>query len=166
MATHSSILAWKISWTEETCGLQSMGSQRVRHDWAHNARASECFNYILLVTFKGHFWASLVAQLVKNSPAMQETWLQSLGWEDPLENVKATHSSILAWWITWAEEPDKLQSMGSQRIRHNLVTKPLINYEYLILIWLYISSYFNFIILCPMTRSNDIERRTILHFLM
>ena len=75
-----------------------------------------------------------MAQLVKNLSAMQETWLQSLGWEDPLENGKATHSSILAWRITWAEESGRLQSMGSQRIRHNLVTKPLINYEYLILI--------------------------------
>ena len=46
-------------------------------------------------------WASLVAQLVKNPPAMQETWVQSLGWEDPLEKGKAAHSSILAWRITW-----------------------------------------------------------------
>ena len=46
-------------------------------------------------------WASLVAQLVKNLPAMQETWVQSLGWEDPLKNGKATHSSILAWRIPW-----------------------------------------------------------------
>ena len=47
-------------------------------------------------------WASIVAQLVKNLPAMQETWVLSLGWEDPLENGKATHSSILAWRIPWA----------------------------------------------------------------
>ena len=47
-------------------------------------------------------WASLVAQLVKNLPAMRETWVQSLGWEDPLEKGKATHSSILAWRIPWA----------------------------------------------------------------
>ena len=46
-------------------------------------------------------WASLVAQLVKNLPAMQETWVQPLGWEDPLEKGKATHSSILAWRISW-----------------------------------------------------------------
>ena len=46
-------------------------------------------------------WASLVAQLVKNLPAMQETWVQSLGWEDPMEKGKATHSSILAWRIPW-----------------------------------------------------------------
>ena len=46
-------------------------------------------------------WASLAAQLVKNPPAMQETWVQSLGWEDPLEQGKTTHSSILAWIIPW-----------------------------------------------------------------
>ena len=57
---------------------------------------------------------SLVAQMVKNLPAMQETQVLSLGWEDPLEERKATHSSILAWRISWTEESDRLQSMGSQ----------------------------------------------------
>ena len=66
-----------------------------------------------------HTWASLVAQLVKNLPAVQETQVQSLGWEDPLEKEMATHSSILAWKISWTEEPDWLQSMGSQRVRHD-----------------------------------------------
>ena len=56
-------------------------------------------------------WASLVAQLVKNPPAMQETWVQSLGWEDSLEKGMATHSSILAWWILWTEKPGRLQSI-------------------------------------------------------
>jgi len=60
-----------------------------------------------------------VAQLVKNLPTMQETWVWSLGWEDALEKGKATHSSILAWRIPWTEEPDGLQSMGSQRVRHD-----------------------------------------------
>ena len=63
--------------------------------------------------------ASLVAQLVRNPPAMQETWVLSLGWEDPLEKEKATHSSILAWRIPWTEERGGLQSMGSQKVRHN-----------------------------------------------
>ena len=57
--------------------------------------------------------------MVKNLPAMQETRVRSLGWEDPLEKEMATHSSILAWRIPWAEEPGGLQSMGSQRVRHN-----------------------------------------------
>ena len=59
-------------------------------------------------------WASLMAQLVKNPPAMRETWVRSLGWEDPLEEEMATHSSILAWRIPWTEEPGGLQSTGSQ----------------------------------------------------
>ena len=56
--------------------------------------------------------------MVKNLPAMQETQVLSLGWEDPLEERKATHSSILAWRISWTEESDRLQSMGSQIVRH------------------------------------------------
>ena len=59
----------------------------------------------------------MVAQTVKCLPTMRETWLQSLGWEDLLEKEMATHSSILAWKIPWTEEPGRLQSMGSQRIR-------------------------------------------------
>ena len=58
--------------------------------------------------------ASLVAQMVKNLPAMLEIWVQSLGREDPLEQGMATHSSILAWRIPWTEEPGGLQSLGSQ----------------------------------------------------
>ena len=61
-----------------------------------------------------YVWASLVAQLVKNLPAMQETWVRFLGGEDSLEKEMATHSSILAWRIPWTEEPGWLQSMGSQ----------------------------------------------------
>ena len=53
--------------------------------------------------------------MVKNPPAMQETWVRSLGWEDPMEKEMATHSSILAWRIPWTEEPCGLQPMGSQR---------------------------------------------------
>ena len=64
-------------------------------------------------------WVSLVAQRVKNPPAMQETWVRFPGWEDPLEKGMATHSSILAWRITWTEEPGRLQFMGSQRVRHD-----------------------------------------------
>ena len=59
--------------------------------------------------------ASLVAQSVKNLPAMQETWVRSLGWEDSLEKEMVTHFSILAWRIPWTEEPSGLQPMGSQR---------------------------------------------------
>ena len=62
---------------------------------------------------------SLVAQMVKNLPAVQETQVQSLGREDPLEKEMATHSSILAWRIPWMEEPGGLYSMGSQRVGHD-----------------------------------------------
>ena len=61
----------------------------------------------------------LVAQLVKNLPAMQETWVLSLGQEDPLEKGMATHSSTLAWKIPWTEEPGALQSRGSLRVGHD-----------------------------------------------
>ena len=63
--------------------------------------------------------ASLVAQRVKRLPTMQETWVRSLGREDPLEKEMATHSSIHAWKIPWTEEPGGLQSMGSQRVGHD-----------------------------------------------
>ena len=66
-----------------------------------------------------YLFASLVAQTVKNTPAMWETLVQSLGWEDLLEKEMATHSGILAWRIPWTEEPGRLQSMGSQRVGYN-----------------------------------------------
>ena len=60
-----------------------------------------------------------MAQMVNNLPLMRETWVQSLGWEEPLEKGKATHSSIPAWRIPWTEEPGRLQSLGLQRVGHN-----------------------------------------------
>ena len=70
-----------------------------------------------------------MAQSVKNLPAMQETWIQSLGWVDPPEEGMATHSSILACRIPWTEEPGGLQSMGSQRVGHNLATEKKNNHQ-------------------------------------
>ena len=61
--------------------------------------------------------------MVKNSPAKQEMWVPSLGWDDPLEKEMATHSSVLDWQIPWTEESGWLQSMGWQRVGHDLVTK-------------------------------------------
>ena len=69
---------------------------------------------------------SLVAQMVKNPPAMWETWVQSLGWEDPLEKGMAIHSSILAWRIPRTEEPGGLQSMGSHGVGHGSATAPVL----------------------------------------
>ena len=65
------------------------------------------------------FGPTLVAQAVKNLPAVQKTWVQSLGREDALEKEMATHSSILAWRILWTEKPGRLQSMGWQRVGHD-----------------------------------------------
>ena len=64
-------------------------------------------------------WASLVAQMVKNLPTTQETQVPSLGQEDPLQKGMATYSSIFAWKIPWTEEPGRLQSLGSLRVRHD-----------------------------------------------
>ena len=65
------------------------------------------------------YWAFLVAQRVKRLPAMQETRVRSLGWEDPLEKAMTPHSSTLAWKIPWTEEPGGLQSMGLLRVGHD-----------------------------------------------
>ena len=68
-------------------------------------------------------WDSLVAQMVKNPPAIWETWVRFLGWKDPVKEGMATHSRILAWEIPWTEEPGGLQSMGSLRVGHDRVTE-------------------------------------------
>ena len=67
-------------------------------------------------------WAFQVAQTVEKLPAMQETWVQPLAWDDPLEKAMATHSSILAWRIQWTGEPGGLQSLKLQRVGHNWAT--------------------------------------------
>ena len=86
MATHFSVLAWRIPGTGEPGGLPSMGLHRVRHDWSDLTAAAA------------------VAQMAKNLPATQETWVWSLGQEDPLEKGLATHSRTFAWRIPWTEE--------------------------------------------------------------
>ena len=76
-------------------------------------------------------WASLVAQMVKNTPAVQETQVQALGEENPLEKGMATYSSILAWGIPWTEEPGELQSIGSQAVGHSLESNTVFKYALL-----------------------------------
>ena len=79
-----------------------------------------CVDITHMITYIGIYtWASLVAQRLKHLPAMWETWVRSLGREDPLQEEMGTYSSILAWRILWTEEPGGLQSMGSQRVRHD-----------------------------------------------
>ena len=75
------------------------------------------FFFMFFVSYLRNLWTSLVAQLVKNPPAMWETWVRCLGWEDSLEKGKAIHSSILAWRIPWT-----VYSMGLQRVRHDWAT--------------------------------------------
>ena len=104
MATHSSIPAWRIPWTEEPGELQSMG-----------CKESDTTSLSLsLFTLYRSF-----GSVVKNPPAVQEIELQSLVQEDPLEKEMATHSSILAWKIPWTAELGRLQAMGLQRVRHH-----------------------------------------------
>ena len=106
-----------------------MGSQRIGHDWTTSlhfffyARGTHNYNVIDADDCYGGFrlfiWASLVAKWVKSPPAMpetQETQVQSLGWEDPLQKGTATHSNILAWKIPWTGEPGRLQSTALQRV--------------------------------------------------
>ena len=95
-----------------------MGLQRVRHRLNNFP-----FHFLfLLASLPGQsdlLYSELVAFMVKHLPVIWETHVQSLGREDPLEKEMATHSSILAWKIPWTEEPGGLQSMGSQRVRHD-----------------------------------------------
>ena len=115
MAIHSSILAWKISWTGKPG--RSMRSQRVRHHWV----SSLSYMYIQYhIAFPGN-------SVVKNLPAVQETQIQSLGQEDPLEKGMATHSSILAWKISWTEKPSRLQSVGLQTVGQDWATNTLLH---------------------------------------
>ena len=94
--------------------LEPMGLQRVSHDSVTKHNTAQ---------HKTEFGASLVAQMIKSLPAMQETPVRSLGQEDALERGMATHSSILAWRYPWAEDPCRLQSMGLQRVGHNWATR-------------------------------------------
>ena len=93
-------------------------ASEVLHNTKNIIQEGKCdkLNFIKIKIELGLLWASLVAQMVKNLPAMWETQVQSLGREDPLEKGAVTHSSILAWRIPWTEEPGRLQSIGSQRV--------------------------------------------------
>ena len=82
-------------------------------------RESGCGKHVAILNRTLRGGASLVAQMVKRLPAMRETWVQFLGREFPLEKEMAIHSSTLAWKIPWTEKPDRLQSMGSQRVGHD-----------------------------------------------
>ena len=84
-----------------------------------NVSVSIYHPHLIFVLCQALYSVSLVAQMVKNPPAMQETQVRSLGWEDPLEKEMVTQSSILSWRIPWTEEPGRLQCIGSQRVGHH-----------------------------------------------
>ena len=96
----------KEAWCAMVRGVAEGGTWP--HDWTTTT------SIIMTGGQTSHYRASLVAQTVKNPPAMQETWVQPLGWEDSLEKGMATHTSILAWRIPRTEETSRIQSMGSQ----------------------------------------------------
>ena len=100
-------ISWKRKWQPTPVFLS--GNPMARGAWRLQSMGSQ----------KSWTGASLVAQRLKCLPAMWETRVRSLGWEDPLEKEMATHSSILAWRIPWREGPGRLQSTGSQRVRHD-----------------------------------------------
>ena len=99
----------------------SRGSSQPR-DWTHISCISLHWQEDSLPLNTSVIWASLLAQVVKNLPAVQETWVWSLSQKDPLQKGMATYSSILAWRIPWTEEPGGLQSIGSQRFGHDWTT--------------------------------------------
>ena len=117
--------------------LCSLADQDIPHCPLSFIQSSLSCLFILFLLSTSHFCrASLVAQLVKNLPAMQETWLWSLGQEDPLEKGMATHSSILAWRIPWRENPGGLQSVESQRLGHDWATNATLTF-----LWCYQSHF-------------------------
>ena len=93
--------------------------------WSKSDKDRYCISLICRST-------SLVVQMGRNLPAMQETWVWSLNREDPLEKEMATHSSVLAWSIPWTEKPGWIQFTGSQRVRSNLATEQPTSYTYYI----------------------------------
>ena len=84
-----------------------------------------------------YVWSFLVAKTIKNLPAMQETWVRSLGQKDPLGKGMATHSSILTWRIPWTEEPGGLHSMGSQSVRHSWATNTFTLFLFFAVVFFY-----------------------------
>ena len=123
MATHSSILAWRIPTDRGAwwATVHRVTKRLTQLKWLSMHTCNQFASVVII--YQG---APPMAQRVKNPPAVQETqetWVQFLDWEDPLEEEMAIHCSILAWKIPWTEEPGGLQSMRSQRVRHAWATK-------------------------------------------
>ena len=112
------LVSWLMMWTRQTSPPVLLAYPRLSH--------------LYLWLFIPDNWASLVAQLVRNPPALRETWVRSLGREDPLEEEMATQPSILVWRTPWTEEPGRLQSTGPQWVGHDWVTKHSTAYQTII----------------------------------
>ena len=103
--------------------INTLKQSKERNNSAFTPKLKQNITKLFNITSLEEIRAPLVAQMVKNLPSVQETQFQSLGWEDPLEKGMDAHSSILTWRIPWTKKPGRLQSMESQRVRHNWVTK-------------------------------------------
>ena len=112
MATHSSILAWRIPWTEEPGGLQPIGLQRIRHHWSDLAPGKQGLEKRECSCTAGG----------KLHPKIKAKIQIGLNYDSVSEKAMAPHSSTLAWKIPWMEEPGRLQSMGSLRVGHDWMT--------------------------------------------
>ena len=117
-SVHGILQARVLEWVAIS---SSRGSSQPR-DWTHVSCISLHWQEDSLPLNTSVIWASLLAQVVKNLPAVQEKWVWSLSQKDPLQKRMATYSSILAWRIPWTEEPGGLQSIGSQRFGHDWTT--------------------------------------------
>ena len=116
-------IQYKISWVT-SMGFLIVDSSAIFH--YHSSVFFLTYSFAWISYFhRALCKTSLVAQMVKRLSTMWETWVQALGWEDPLEKEMAIHSSTIAWKIPWTEEPRRLQSMGSQRVRHDWATSLL-----------------------------------------
>ena len=110
---YSGLISFRIDWFDLLAGKGTLKNLRQHH----NSKVSIlCCSTWYHLSYQG---ASLVAQTVKNLTTIQETQVEALDWEDPLEKGLKTHPSILAWRMPWTEDPARLQSIGSQRVRHN-----------------------------------------------
>ena len=158
-------MPWRGKWqpTPVFLPVESQGQRRLASysPWGRKELdTAEWLNWTEL----NHWMASLVAQMVKNPPAVQEIQVWSLGWEDPMDKGMATHSSILACRIPGTEEPSGLQSMGSQRVRHDWATNAFtlnlwMESEYNVLPWIIIilSVFYSKGTMCGVTLALKIE---------
>ena len=123
--SHQTLVSLSGKWKPQGCFFFFFPFESVSFPWS---LSRFCISLVILQD-------SLVAQTVRNLPAMQVTWVQFPGQEDPLEKGMATHSSILAWRIPWTEKPGGLHSMGSQRVRHDYAANTTTQFFCKVYLW-------------------------------